>query len=370
MSAKVVIVGAGYAGVSAAKRLARDDVEVTVVNPRPDFVERIRLHQLMAGNHPATRPLASLLPRSTALVRDSARTIDADRKKVELGGGGTVDYNYLIYAAGSRSRLDLVPGASEHAVNVGGLQDAITARKRLDGLPRGSSVTIIGGGLTGVELAAELAELRTHRVHLVTGGAIAASVGEGGRRYIRRHLAALGAEVTEDAAVAEVQAAKVVLADGRVLRSDLAVMTAAFETPALARDSGLRVGFGGALAVDRTLVSASSPAIVGAGDASWIGAGPLRMSCQAAIPLGAHAAQTVLHLIDGTEPRPVRPKFTSQCVSLGRRSALWQRTRLSDEPASLIVTGRAGALIKEQICRSTLRLALNPRLTRLSYGWT
>lgn len=59
MSARVVIVGAGYAGVNAAKRLARSDADVTIVNPRADFVERIRLHQYLAGNRAATTTMTS-----------------------------------------------------------------------------------------------------------------------------------------------------------------------------------------------------------------------------------------------------------------------------------------------------------------------
>ncbi|GAA5201089.1 hypothetical protein GCM10023322_80390 [Rugosimonospora acidiphila] len=62
MSTKVVIVGAGYAGVSAAERLARSDVRVTAVNQCTDFVERIRPHRLTAGNHTATVALTAPLP--------------------------------------------------------------------------------------------------------------------------------------------------------------------------------------------------------------------------------------------------------------------------------------------------------------------
>lgn len=69
MVPKVVILGAGYAGVSAARRLARADTAVTIVNPRPEFVERIRLHQFVVGNHRAVHSLQSVLPGSAALHR-------------------------------------------------------------------------------------------------------------------------------------------------------------------------------------------------------------------------------------------------------------------------------------------------------------
>jgi NADH dehydrogenase len=370
MSPKVVIVGAGYAGVSAAKRLARGTPQVTIVNPRVDFVERIRLHQLMAGNHPATVPLTSLLPRSTAFVQDSATKIDAAQQTVTLTGGETLDFDYLIYAVGSRSRLDAIPGAREHAATVGDLESAVTAREQFHRLPNGTSVTVVGGGLTGVEVASELAELGKRTIRLVSAEPVAAGVSDKGRRYIRRCLTALGIELIESTAVTEVQEAKVLLEDGQALDSDLSVITTMFEVPALARDSGLNVTVDGTLELHPSLISTSTPTIVGAGDASQIRTHPMRMSCQAAIPLGTHAAESVLHLLSGTAPKPVRPKFTSQCISLGRRSALWQRTDLADRPTSATVTGRPGALLKEQICRGTTRLVLNPRLGWLTYSWS
>ncbi|HTK61904.1 MAG TPA: FAD-dependent oxidoreductase [Pseudonocardia sp.] len=369
MSAHVVVVGAGYAGVSAAKRLRRGNAQVTVVNPRADFVERIRLHQLMVGNHTATRPLESLLPKGTGLVQDAATSIDADRRTVTLAGGDRLDYDYLVYAAGSRSGLDVIPGAREHAVTVGDLDDAVSARVRLSRLPRGASVTVVGAGLTGVEAASEIAELGAHTVRLVSDGVLAPSVGDKGRDYLRGYFADLGVEVVEQAAVTEVTPEKIVLADGRALDSDLTVVTALFELPTLAGDSGLAVDHRGALLAGDTLVSASSPTIIGAGDAVRVGDHPLRMSCQAAIPIGAHAAETVLHLIAGTDPKPVRARFTGQCISLGRRSGLIQLASSDDVPRSSTVRGRTAAFVKEQVCLSTMRVGLNPRF-RLSYSWS
>lgn len=374
MSARVVIVGAGYAGVSAAKRLTRGNSkerpDVTIVNPRADFVERIRLHQHLAGNYTATRPLTSLLPRSTTFVPGSAETIDVDQHTLRLRDGSAIDFDYLIYAVGSASGRDAVPGAAEHAVTIGTIDDAALARERLDALPAGSTLTVIGGGLTGVELAAELSELGTHSVRLVTSSELAPSVGDGGRRYLRRQLTAMGVEVIERSPVAEVKAAKVVLADGRVLSSDLSLLTATFGLPTLAADSGLDVAPNGALHVDETLVSTSESTVVGAGDASRIELAPIRMSCQAAVPLGAHAAETVLHLIAGTEPKPVRPKFVGQCISLGRKAGMMQRTTSDDVPTSLRITGKPGALVKEQICTSTVKYGLNPDRAWMSYSWS
>jgi NADH dehydrogenase len=370
MSLRVVVIGAGYAGVSAANRLALTAANVTLVNPRTEFVERIRLHQLVAGTRAATLPLTSLLARSVTFVQDFAESIDVDRQSVRLATGQRVGFDYLIYAAGSRNGLDVIPGAYEHAVTIGDLESALIARERLNQLPAGSTVAVVGGGLTGIELAAELAETSSYAIRLVTSGPIAASVGDRARAYLRRYLAALRVDIIEGTGAAEVQHGKLLLTDGRTLDSDLSVMTAQAQMPTLARDSGLAVAANNALRVSRTLVSLSAPNIAAAGDSAHIDAAPLRPSCQAALPLGVHAADTVRHLMNGTRPKSVRPKFIGQVISLGRRSALVQSSTFSDRPTPVIVTGPAAALFKEQVGTSIVRFGLNHKHPRLAYSWS
>jgi NADH dehydrogenase len=370
MNAHVVVVGGGYAGLAAAKRLSRGNgPRVTVVNPRAEFVERIRLHQLVAGNHSATRPLISRLPKGAEFVQDSVTRIDAAARTLELAGGGTLGFDHVIYAAGSRSRLDALPGAAEHAVTVGSLDDARTFRARYAALPAGSAVTVVGAGLTGLELACELAETGGHRVRLISDGPVAPSVGDRARAYLHGYLAELGIELVEHTKVIEVSSDAVALADGRTLASDLTAVTAMFELPTLARDSGLAVDESGALRVDEFLVGVDGPAVLGAGDAGRIDGHPLRMSCQAAIPTGTHAAETALALLAGRTPKPVRARFTGQCISLGRRAGLIQHASSDDVVTDRVLTGRAAAFIKEQVCAGTVRVGVNPRVP-VSWSWS
>ncbi|MFE2321142.1 FAD-dependent oxidoreductase, partial [Streptomyces sp. NPDC059441] len=113
---EVVVVGGGYGGVTAANSLARrDGVSVTVVNPRPDFVERIRLHQLVTGSDDAVVGFGEVLGGNVRLVVDTATRIDAAERQVSLAGGGTVSYDYLVYAVGSGASAPDVPGAAEFA---------------------------------------------------------------------------------------------------------------------------------------------------------------------------------------------------------------------------------------------------------------
>src|SRR4029077_3049873 len=93
----VVVNGGGDAGTTGAKHLRmRTDVNIPLVNPRPKFVERIRLHQHAAGNYDATVDYGTLLGTGVALVVDSVARIDTAARKVELASGGELDYDYVI----------------------------------------------------------------------------------------------------------------------------------------------------------------------------------------------------------------------------------------------------------------------------------
>ena len=91
-----------------------------------------------------------------------------------------------------------------------------------------------------------------------------------------------------------------------------------------------------------------------AGDAAAPSGQPLRMSCQAAIPLGAQAANTVLSRIAGTPPAVVNQAFTGQCVSIGRSYGTIQLARPDDTPVNVAIGGRVAASIKEAVCKGTV----------------
>lgn len=108
MTEQVVVLGAGYAGQLAARAAARaKDVTVTLVNDRDRFVERVRLHQLAAGQELRDRPVSDMVAGSgVRLVVDRATAVDHQRKEVMLASGESVGYDTLIYALGSRADLE------------------------------------------------------------------------------------------------------------------------------------------------------------------------------------------------------------------------------------------------------------------------
>ena len=210
------------------------------------------------------------------------------------------------------------------------------------------SLAVVGGGLTGIELAAEIAETQPRwAVRLVTAGPVGAGLSGPGRDHVRRVLAARGAGLDEGHHVAgpdEVDADVVVWAASMTARTELAA-------------SAVLAMTGDRIAVGPALRSLSHAGIYAAGDAAASAspaAGRLRMACATALPTGAHAARAGLADLRGEEAPPLRFRFHIQCISLGRRDGLVQRVHASDSPRRQILTGPPAAAVKEQIVRSTL----------------
>jgi NADH:quinone reductase (non-electrogenic) len=352
---KVVVIGGGYAGTLAANRLQQNTgIDITLVNPRPKFVQRLRLHQFVAGTGDATADYGTLIGDGVQLVVDSATRIDATDRKVWLASGRALDYDYVIYAVGSTGAVPAsVPGAAEFAYPMAELELAQRLRVRLDELDSDAPITVVGAGLTGIETAAELTE-QGHVVTLVCGGRLAPSFSEPGRRSVANWLARNGVDVLEAAVVAEVRPDAVVLADSAVRPSAVTIWTGGFGVPELARDSGLHTDALGRLLTDETLTSVDDDRIVAAGDAVAPSGKPLRMCCAAAGPTAATAADTVLSRIASGQPALFGMAFVASNVGLGRRAAVGQFTRKDDTPVDFHIRGRIPALIKEAVTKGSL----------------
>ncbi len=145
--------------------------------------------------------------------------------------------------------------------------------------------------------------------------------------------------------------------------------TAGFGVPGLAAASGLTTDALGRLLTDETLTSVDAPSIVAAGDAVSPSNLPFRMSCQAALPLGAQAANTVIARVAGADPAGVNVTMSAQCISLGRHAGTFQVNNIDDTPRRLYLGGRTGAFVKEYICRRTIKLLRGEAETPGSIKW-
>ncbi|MFE0102003.1 NAD(P)/FAD-dependent oxidoreductase [Streptomyces sp. NPDC059009] len=357
---RVLILGAGYAGMAAAMQLAprtkgRGDVQVTLVNPQERFTERLRLHMTATGQPLPEFSIPELLAGTGArFVRGWVTAVDADARTVRIDDDRVLSYDTLVFGVGSVADTAAVPGVEEHAHTLDSAQDAGILADRLARLGRGT-VVVGGSGLTGVESAAEIAERHPElRVVLLGRGEVGASLRPKARAYLRAALDRLGVEVREGVEVAKVLPDSVELAGGESISADAVLWTSGTRVSPLAAAAGLTVDERGRVVTDAALRSVSHPEVYAVGDAAAIrqGYGVMHGTCQGGMPTGVHAALSVLRELKGKRPKPFRFGYYHTPVSLGRGDGVVQFTHPDDSPRRIFLTGRTAARYKEFVTAS------------------
>lgn len=374
--ARVIVVGGGYGGVLAALRIRhalRGRVDVVLVDPRPHLVERVRLHEHVARGRTITHDYARLLRGSgVRFVQGWASDVDLAAATLRVGAH-TLPFDRLLLTVGSGTAPARVPGVREHAWALEP-EPGERLRERVRELAaRGGRVLVVGGGLTGIELAVELAEAhRSLAVTLATRGELGEMVSDEGRGYLRAALARHGVALHEHVALAELEAGCAQLLDGRTLAFDLCVWTGGMTASPLPRTIGLQVDARGSALVDACLRAHGHAHVFVAGDAASL---PLPeradttipMGCKTALPLAAHAADNLVASVRGRPLAPFDYADTLLCISLGRRDALVQAMPHA-RPGRLLARGRVAAWIKERICRYTI-LVLHLQRLGIAMRW-
>jgi NADH:ubiquinone reductase (H+-translocating) len=373
----IVVIGGGYGGVMAALRLAgktrKSQVQITLVNGSASFSERIRLHQVAAGQSPRPLDLHKLLDGSGVdFYQGWVTALQPEQKRLSVesaSGLQTLSYDYLIYAAGSTVERAMIPGGRAHALALSDQAGAVEARARLAAVgERGGEVLVIGGGLTGIELASEVAEAYPRlRVTLATSGQLGAGLSRRGAAYVRRVLEEMGITLREETQITQVEAAQARTRTGGSIAFDVCIWAGAFRASPLAEHAGLPTNRAGQVLVDRYLRCAAYPQIYVVGDAA---ATPLRMACATALPMGAYAADHLAARIhQRPAPSPFRFSYVLQCISLGRGQGLVQFVQPDDRPREQVLTGRLAAFVKESICRYTIWSLQGEKRWPGSYSW-
>lgn len=331
---RTLILGGGYAGSLAAVRLARRGVPVTLVDAGEGLVERIRLHQIAAGDDIAITPYERLF-RGLAIevIRASVLGIDRQRQVVETSGG-ELRYDRLLYTLGSTS---------------GSLRGTAAARTIRERLKTAKTVAVVGAGLTGIETAAEIAErFPGVAITLFDAGPIGRDLSEGAARHLRDWMTSHNVALRDNVTVGNVDAGVVLWCHS-------------FDVSPVARQAGLEVNARGQVIVDDHLRS-SDPAIFAAGDAAMVP--NIRMGCVSAMPMAAYVAD----FLSGATAEPFRFAFAMRCISLGRRDGIIQFVHGDDSPRDSFLGGRPAAWVKELICRY---VTLSIRMERIGvhYSW-
>lgn len=354
---EVLVLGAGYAGLSAAIQLAartakRGDVRVTLVNPYDTFTERLRLHMTATGQETAELDIRELLDGTGAdFVRGWVTAVDAGAKTVRIDDERVLRYDTLVYGLGSVADTVAVPGVDDHAHTLDGPEAAALLADRLDRLSVGT-VVVCGTGLTGVEAAAEIAERYPElQVVLVGRQEPGAGMHPKAKAYLGAALDRLGVRVRGGVEVAKVLPGGVEFADGSGVPADVVLWTSGTRVSPLASAAGLTVDERGRVVTDSALRSVSHPDVYAVGDAAAVrqGYGVLHGTCQSGMPTGVHAALSILRVLAGKQPRPFRFGYYHTPVSLGRGDAVVQFTRPDDSPRRFVLTGKWAAKYKETV---------------------
>jgi NADH dehydrogenase FAD-containing subunit len=352
---RIVVIGAGYSGLAAASRAGRS-AHVTLIAPEERVAHRIRQHEVAAGREvPRPRVADVLRGRQVTHVRARVTDLDPDGRKVFTDDGQVITYDTLVYALGSRTAWHGVPGAWEHAY---AMERADCLRERLARTDSGR-IAVVGGGPTGIELAAEIAEAHPGwSVWMVCSGEVGGWLSAKGRGIVLAALRRLGIELSEHAEVTEVDASGLTTVRGRI-DADVVAWAGSFEVAPLAADSGLAVDETGQAVVDAYLRSVSHPEVYVIGDAAAVtlpGVGKLRKGCATAEPMGLYVGKVLRRAARGRGgAKPYAYGYTVQCLSLGRAAGMVQIVGKDDAMRERAYGGRVGRSVKALIAWGVIK---------------
>lgn len=315
---RILIIGGGYAGLTAASRLARrarGRATVELIDQRgehqalpvlPDIVGR--------GFQPAAmrHPLAKAADRFGFSFRQETVTRLAPETCSVETQGGTHEADALVIATGTKTTFHGLSFAENQGMPLDTTEDGERIRDVL-AQNKTRTVVVCGGGYTGVELATAVRR-RDRRENLDRpvvlvdlGNALCAGVPERFQRYVHRHVLGMGIDVRTGTSVQNATAEEIVLSDGETLPNALLLWTAGVGAPDCARSLPAEKTKQGRLYVEPTLQLAERCFAAGDAAAFRHGDGILRMSVQFAISQGQCAADNALRALEGRAPRPFNP---------------------------------------------------------------
>ena len=361
---KVVLVGAGYAGLECAKSFKGKPVQVLLVDRQNHHLFQPLLYQVASAGLAApeiAHPIRSVFfnQDNVEVFMDEVLSIDLE-KRILRTAGREETYDFLVLAMGVKTGYFGHKEWEEHARGLKSLDDATAMRRDiLYAFERAEAcddpaererlmkIVVIGGGPTGVELAGAFAELANHvlrrdfkqintgeaKIHLIEAqDRLLTMYDQSLSDYTRETLEGMGVTVHLNCPVADLKEGEVVLSD-HTIQAENIVWAAGVEAPSITRSLGVEVDRGGRIVVGSDLSIPGHPEVFAVGDlANCIDQSGQRVPglCPAAIQMGRHAAKVILEEIGGKRPPSydVRPLFRyfdkGSMATIGRSHAVAQ----------------------------------------------
>lgn len=353
---KVVIVGAGFGGLWAARALARAPVEILILERNNYHTFAALLYQVAAAElgpadivHPV-RNIIRNLPNVRVEMAD-VETIDIPMHRIRIGDR-FIKYDYLILATGSETSFFGIPGASEYAFPLKTLEDATALRNKIlycferavreedpERRQRLLTFTIIGGGPTGVEIAGALVELirgplmkdftgldfKEIRIVLIEAADnLLPGFPESCREYSNSRLSQMGIEVLVNSPVMQITEDSIQLKNGKIIPTHTVVWVAGVRGASMAQSAGLELTQNGRVKVLPSLQVLDHPEIYVIGDLAYFedNGKSLLMIAPVAIQQATMAARNIKWQIQGKSPEPFHYRDPGIMVIIGRNTAI------------------------------------------------
>ena len=358
---RIVIIGAGYAGLMAALRLSgkarRLNMEIVLISGANVFIQRPRLHQVAAGQDVPETALDEML-RGTRVrfLQGWVTAVEPEQHKIYVetaGENNELSYAVLVYALGSVVDQESVPGVRDfaHVLDPHGTNATTVLRKKLLELSQtGGQVVVVGAGPTGIEGATEIKALfPALHVSLVTAGRFAAFKGPRVEKHIRDAFQQQEITVYEGSRVRMVQEQRLLLANREIVPFDICLWAGGFRAPSLASEAGFKVNDRGQILVDPFGRSLSHPDVYAVGDAAHPveqPGVPMRMSLVTALTRGAHAADNIAARLHGKTQTPLSFAYYGQGIALGPKDAVGFMAYPDDVPRGPILRGKTAVIVR------------------------
>jgi len=353
---RLVIIGAGFAGMYAALSSARlrdiegaspKKLEIALVAPEPRLVVRPRLYE--AKPETLTAPLLDVFKAiDVVYVQGHAETIDTKSRTVAVvnakGARETLPYDRLVLASGSQLFRPNIPGLAEHAFSVNGLEDAVALDRHLHSLAdrpaskARDTIVVAGGGFTGIEVATAMPDrlreilgndVKPHVIIVERNEAIAPDMGADPRPIIDEALRKLGVETRLGVGVAALDKTGVTLTNSERIESATVIWAAGMRAAPLTEQIPSERDKFGRLLVDRDLRVPSAPGVFATGDAAKAATDDLGnfalLSCQHATRMGAFAGNNAAAELLGVPTSPYHQEVYCTCLDLGAAGAIFTR---------------------------------------------
>jgi NADH dehydrogenase len=357
---RVLVLGAGFAGIGATHKLKDSDVDVVLVDQHDYHTFQPLLYQVATGllEQPAVgHPIRDLVHKqeNARVHQDTVTGIDLDAREVRFGELEPLTYDYLVFGLGAEVNFFGVDGAQEHAFPLYTLADAVrlkdhvlqkweAADRKPDLIDDGAlHVIVVGGGPTGIETAGALAELyhgvftkdypdvteEQARITLVEAGPELFPMFKPDiRAYTEEALAKRDVEVLTGEVVESITPTRVTLKSGTELKAHTLVWGAGLQGNQLVQSLGLDLERGNRIGVDQELRIPSHPEVYAVGDVAAITdqktSQVLPQLGSVALQAGEHAGEAIARKVAGKETKPFKYRDKGTMATIGRGSAVVQ----------------------------------------------